>query len=87
MKLDLKNKETILVGDFNCDWNMLMHNNVAPRTLRLANLSTTFQFEQFVKELPRVTVVSRTLIDLAFCSRSELFNQKFRCSLPWHKLS
>ena len=49
-----------------------MGNNTAPHTMRLADLSTIFQFEQLIKESTRVTAASRTLIDLAFCYKSEL---------------
>ena len=70
--MDLENKETILTGDFNCDWSRLVINNAVFHTVRMATLASTYQFEQMIKEPTRVTATSRTLIDLAFCNKPEL---------------
>jgi len=69
--MDLENKETILIGDFNCDWSRL-NKNVTSHTARMATLASTYQFEQMIKEPTRITATSRTLIDLAFCNKPEL---------------
>ena len=72
INMDLENKETILMGDFNCDWSKLSNNNAASHTVRMATLASTYQFEQMIKEPTRVTAASRTLIDLALCNKPEL---------------
>ena len=71
-KYDLENKETILMGDFNCDWSKLSNNNAASHTVRMATLASTYQFELMIKEPTRVTAASRTRIDLALCNKPEL---------------
>ena len=70
--MDLENKETILIGDFNCDWSRLVINNAASHTVRMATLASIYQFEQMIEEPTRITATSRTLIDLAFCNKPEL---------------
>ena len=70
--MDFKNKETILIGDFGCDWSRLVSNNAASHTVRMATLASTYQFEQMIKEPTRVTATPKTLIDLTFCNRPEL---------------
>ena len=70
--MDLENKESILMGDFNCDWSKLVINSAASHTVRMATLASTYQFEQMIKEPTRVTATSRTLIDLAFCNKPEM---------------
>ena len=70
--MDLENKESILMGDFNCDWSKLVINSAASHTVRMATLASTYQFEQIIKEPTRVTATSRTLIDLAFCNKPEM---------------
>lgn len=59
------------MGDYNCDWRKLV-NNAAYHTVRMATLSSTYQFEQMIKESTRVTATSRTLIDFSFCNEAEL---------------
>ena len=70
--MDLENKESILMGDFNCDWSKLVINSAVSHTVRMATLASTYQFEQMIKGPPRVTATSRTLIDLAFCNKPEM---------------
>ena len=70
--MDLENKESILMGDFNCDWSKLVINSAASHTVRMATSANTYQFEQMIKEPTRVTAISRTLIDLAFCNKPEM---------------
>ena len=48
--MDLENKETILIGDFNCDWSRLVINNAASHTVRMATLASIYQFEQMIEE-------------------------------------
>jgi hypothetical protein len=66
INMDLENKETILMGDFNCDWSKLSNNNAASHTVRMATLASTYQFEQMIKEPTRVTAASRTLLILHY---------------------
>ena len=70
--MDLENKETILIGDFNCDWSRLVINNAASHTVRMATLASIYQFDKMIEEPTRITATSRTLIDLAFCNKPEL---------------
>ena len=67
--MDLENKESILMGDFNCDWSKLVINGAASHTVRMATLASTYQFEQMIKEPTWVAAIFRTLIDLAFCNK------------------
>ncbi len=69
INMELENKETILKGDFNCDWSKLTNNNAASHTVRmvLINLSKCIR-----NPCTWVTAASRTLIDLAFCNKPEL---------------
>ena len=70
--MDLEDKESILMGDFNCDWSKLVINSAASHTVRMAALASTYKFEQMIKEPTQVMATSRTLIDLAFCNKPEM---------------
>ena len=39
--MDLENKESIPMGDFNCDWSKLVINSAASHTVRMATLAST----------------------------------------------
>ena len=56
--MDLENKESILMGNFNCDWSKLVINSAASHTVKIATLAKTYQFEQMIKEPTRVTATS-----------------------------
>jgi hypothetical protein len=47
-KLDYENKETIFIGDFNCDWTGVKSDKVKPQTNKLHEISQTYQFEQMI---------------------------------------
>ncbi len=64
-KMDVENKETILVGDFNCDWDP-EKNRISWQTDYLKDIANTYQFKQLITGHTRITDSSRTLIDLAF---------------------
>ena len=48
--MDLENKESILMRDFNGDWSKLVINSAASHTVRMATLASTYQFEQMINE-------------------------------------
>ena len=71
-KLDYENKETILIGDFNCDWTGVKLDKVKPQTNKLHEITQTYQFKQMIDQPTRVTTNSETIIDLAFTNKPEL---------------
>ena len=73
-KMDSKNKEIVLTGDFNFDWTPLKRDNLSPQTNRIVDLADLFQFQQLIKESTQITQTSSTLIDLAFSNRPEITN-------------
>ena len=40
--MDLDNRESILMGDFNCDWSKLVINNAASHNVRMSTLASTY---------------------------------------------
>ena len=58
--LDAENKETILVGDFNCD---LLPDNKTSFTIRLVDIINLFQLTQVIEEPTRITSDTQTLLD------------------------
>ena len=73
-KMDSKNKEVVLTGNFNCDWTKLKKDKISPQTNRIVDLADLFQFQQLIKEPTQITQTSSTLIDLAFSKRPEIIN-------------
>ena len=62
IKLDLEEKESIILGDFNCD---LLYNPF---------LLESYQYTQFIDEATRVTQSSKTLIDHIYSNTSHMIN-------------
>ena len=61
--ISLENKETIMLGDFNCDYKV-------PRDhVDIKELIKTYGFSQLIKEYTRVTKDSKTCIDLCFTTK------------------
>ena len=71
-KLDSENKETILIGDFNCDWTGIKSGTMKPQTNKLHEITEAFQFEQMIEQPTRITEHSETIIDLVFTNKPEL---------------
>ena len=46
--MDAENKETILIGDYNCNWDP-NHSNRSAQTGKLKDLATRYQFERLIK--------------------------------------
>ena len=65
---DLEGKESILMGDLNCDLLRESNNN----TKNLRRLLFTYGFSQFIKEPTRTTSNSRTIIDHIITNRTDL---------------
>ena len=55
-----ENKETIMLGDFNCDYK------VPGDHIDLKALIKTYGYSQLIKDYTRITKTSRTCIDLCF---------------------
>ena len=69
-KMDMENKEIILVGDFNCDWDP-EKNRISWQTDYLKDIANTYQFRQLITGHTRITESSAMLIDLAFTNKPE----------------
>ena len=69
-KMDAENKEIILIGDYNCNWDP-NHSNRSAQTGKLKDLATRYQFEQLIKGHTRITDNTATLLDLAFTNKPE----------------
>jgi len=68
-KNDGENKETIILGDFNCDH--LNETSNDGNTVLLKVLNTIYGFEQLINEPTRTTQTSSTLIDLVLTNHPE----------------
>lgn len=64
--LDSKNKEVYILGDLNC--NMLSPNDNSPKS-ELNSLCELYQFQQLITDPTRITMDSRTLIDIILTNR------------------
>ena len=64
------NRETILVGDFNCDWDP-EKNRISWQTDYLKDIANTYQFNQLITGHTRITDSSAQQIDLAFTNKPE----------------
>ena len=61
-KIDDKNKEIIISGDFNCD--QLRKNNEDKKLKKLNDLMHIYQLQQHIDKPTRITPTSKTLIDI-----------------------
>jgi hypothetical protein len=68
--MDAENKEIILIGDYNCNWDPNRSNRSA-QTGKLKDLATRYQLEQLIKGHTRITDNTATLLDLAFTNKPE----------------
>ena len=64
-KLDDENKDTLFLGDFNCD---LLSDPPSCYTKKLTNVCEQFNLTQLITEATRIVPNSSTLIDLVFTS-------------------
>ena len=80
--LDKENKESIIIGDTNCDLLTPSYNH----TKRLKTLMNNFGLTQIIKEPTRITVSTQTLIDHIIINRSEfiLHSGVIRCGISDH---
>ena len=60
MLLEIEEKESILLGDFNCN---VLEINKTPHTLKLTSLYDEYQYNQLIKQPTRITSSAQTLID------------------------
>ena len=67
-KCDLENKESIIMGDVNCD---ILKSPPDAHTRKLLFLSSLYQYDQLIDSPTRVTRTSATVIDLIFTNRAE----------------
>ena len=69
-KMDAEDKEIIVIGDFNCNWDQDI-TGLSPQTEKLRDVVTKYQFEQLIKGHTRIKNHSATLIDFAFTNKPE----------------
>ena len=68
----IEKKEIVLLGDFNCDFTV----GVSSKQINdLKFVCNMFQLQQLITLPTRVTPTSRTIIDLFFTSKSELYKE------------
>ena len=80
--ISAENKETIMLGDFNCDYKI-------PRDHEdLKALIKTYGYSQLIKDNTRITKDSRTCIDLCFTTNKEIIADtlNYKNSLSDHNL-
>jgi exonuclease III len=70
-KSDLAKKETIIVGDLDCDVNKLTPDT---QTRKLQTLCSLYQLSQVINEPTRVRETTTTLIDLILTNKPEIIS-------------
>ena len=71
IKLDSEEKESLLLGDFNCD---ILHNPLSALTKDVTFLLESYQYTQFINEATRITQSSKTLIDHIYSNTTHMVN-------------
>ena len=75
----MKSDTIILLGDFNCDLFGLENrvgNVIQPKTRRLLNLFQSFGMQNIINTPTRITLESRTLIDLIVTIKPRLIKRR-----------
>ena len=65
----MEDKESIILGDFNCD--ILENNHKGQITLELNFITNLYQYQQLIDEPTRETIHSKTLIDHLYSNKKE----------------
>jgi exonuclease III len=71
IKLDSEEKESLLLGDFNCD---ILHNPLSALTKDVTFLLESYQYTQLINEATRITQSSKTLIDHIYSNTTHMVN-------------
>ena len=66
--IDIEEKESIILGDINCD---LLHKDLDHKTKELNFITNVYQYKQLIDEPTRETVNSKSLIDHFYTNRKE----------------
>ena len=64
--LDFENKEIIVIGDMNCNYLAESRNS---ELINLTEISEVYQLTQIINKPTRITVTSKSLIDLIFTNQ------------------
>ena len=67
--IDMEDKESIILGDFNCD--ILENNHKDQITHELNFITNLYQYQQLIDEPTRETIHSKTLIDHLYSNKKE----------------
>ena len=67
----MEDKESIILGDFNCDIYILENNHKDQITHELNFITNLYQYQQFIDEPTRETIHSKTLIDHLYSNKKE----------------
>ena len=65
----MEDKESIILGDFNCD--ILENNHKDQITHELNFITKLYQYQQLIDEPTRETIHSKTLIDHLYSNKKE----------------
>ena len=68
-----RNKDLIILGDLNCDWNKSPLDN---HTQNLKSICSLYQLKQIIDAPTRVTNLSATQIDLILVNNPDVFMTK-----------
>ena len=66
--LEAQNKESIIIGDINCDFDTPLDNN----TRHLSCILNSFGYNQLIKEPTRITSTTSTIIDHLMTNRPDV---------------
>ncbi len=66
--IDIEEKESIILGDINCD---LLHKDLDHKTKELKFITYLYQYKQLINEPTRETENSKSLIDHFYTNRKE----------------
>ena len=69
-RLESQNKESIIMGDINCNLNTPLHNN----TKHLNNILNSFGNSQLIKDATRTTKTTSTIIDHIITNRPDIIS-------------
>ena len=81
---DLEGKESILIGDLNCDFLCESNNNIK----NLKRIIFTYGFSQLIKEPTRTTSDTKTIIDHIITNRTDLVSSSgiIYCGISDHDI-
>ena len=69
-RMESQNKESIIMGDINCEFNTPLDNN----TKHLNNVLNSFGYSQVIKDATRTTKTTNTIIDHIITNRPDIIS-------------